>query len=80
MNAIARQLPEGKVRFDRPVQNRTGNAVQDLRVIDALTAAAMVNSQLISGRDIINREPPRVINLNDVPDGDDDSPHTEPVS
>lgn len=80
MNAIARQLPEGKVRFDRPVQNRTGNTVQDLRVIDALTAAAMVNSQLMAGRDIIDKEPPRAIDLNDIPDEDEDDDTTpEPV-
>jgi len=43
LNAIARITPEGKTRFERPVQSRWGH-LQDLRVIDALTAAAMVHS------------------------------------
>lgn len=43
LNAVARVLPYGDARFDRPSQTRQGGA-QDLRVIDALTAAAMVNS------------------------------------
>ena len=40
LNAIARRLPGGDYRFDRPVQGR--HAEQDRRVIDGLTAAAMV--------------------------------------
>jgi phage terminase large subunit-like protein len=43
LNAIARQLPLGDTRFDRPVQSRLGQD-QARRVIDALTAAAMVHS------------------------------------
>jgi phage terminase large subunit-like protein len=43
-NAIARVLPRGDARFDRPAQTRQ-SAEQDRRVIDALTAAAMVHSQ-----------------------------------
>jgi hypothetical protein len=42
MNAVAKMLPMGDSRFDRPSQSRTGND-QERRVIDALTAAAMVN-------------------------------------
>jgi len=41
LHAIARRLPGGEYTFDRPSQVRQGRA-QDRRVIDALTAAAMV--------------------------------------
>ncbi|MGI8423041.1 MAG: terminase large subunit domain-containing protein [Chloroflexota bacterium] len=45
MNAIARLLPGGDTRFDRPHATRARtSALQDRRVIDALTAAAMVHS------------------------------------
>jgi hypothetical protein len=47
LNAIARPLPQGDSRFDRPSQTRMSSE-QDRRVIDALTAAAMVHS-LASG-------------------------------
>ena len=43
LNAIARVLPFGDSRFDRPNQSRLG-ADQERRVVDALTAAAMVNA------------------------------------
>ena len=43
LNAVARILPRGDARFDRPAQTRVSSE-QDRRVIDALTAAAMVNS------------------------------------
>lgn len=43
LNAIARVLPGGDSRFDRPSRRRHG-AGQDRRVIDALTAAAMVHT------------------------------------
>jgi hypothetical protein len=43
LNAIARVLPMGDARFERPVQSRVGGE-QDRRVIDALSAAAMVHS------------------------------------
>lgn len=43
-NAVARVLPFGDARFDRPSQTRQGGD-QDRRVIDALIAAAMVHSQ-----------------------------------
>ena len=42
LNAIARKLPGGDYRFDRPVASRHSPRAQDRRVIDALTAAAMV--------------------------------------
>ena len=41
MNAIARTLPGDKRRFDRPSQSRARRR-QTVRVIDALTASAMV--------------------------------------
>lgn len=43
LNAIARPLPQGDSRFDRPSQTRM-SADQERRVIDALTAASMVHS------------------------------------
>jgi phage terminase large subunit-like protein len=43
LNAIAKVLPFGDARFDRPSQSRLGQE-QERRVIDALTAAAMVHS------------------------------------
>jgi phage terminase large subunit-like protein len=48
LNAVARVLPHGDARFDRPSQTRNSSD-QDRRVIDALTAAAMVHS-LISAK------------------------------
>jgi phage terminase large subunit-like protein len=44
MNAVAKVLPLGDTRFDRPSQSRYG-LEQDRRVIDALVAAAMVNAR-----------------------------------
>lgn len=41
LNASLRLLPGGASRFDRPMQSRTAD--QERRVIDALTAAAMVH-------------------------------------
>lgn len=43
LNAVARVLPGGDARFDRPKQSRVAND-QDGRVIDALIAAAMVHA------------------------------------
>lgn len=45
MNAIARHLPGDKKRFDRPSQSRAKKK-QTMRVIDALTAAGMVNHHI----------------------------------
>ena len=42
LNAIARRLPGGDYRFDRASQQRGAATMQDKRVVDALTAAAMV--------------------------------------
>jgi len=42
LNAIARRLPGGDYRFDRPNAGRGSAREQDRRVIDGLTAAAMV--------------------------------------
>jgi hypothetical protein len=43
MNAVARLLPYGDSRFDRPQESRSDIEAQDRRVIDALTAASMVH-------------------------------------
>lgn len=50
LNAVARALPNGKARFDREKPNRKSED-QDRRVIDALTAAAMVHSELAGPSD-----------------------------
>lgn len=47
LNAIARATSWGNTRFDRPSQSRLGQE-QERRVIDALTAAAMVHSQAVA--------------------------------
>jgi hypothetical protein len=47
LNAIARVLPFGDARFDRPSQSRLGHE-QERRVIDALTAAAMVHATAVT--------------------------------
>jgi hypothetical protein len=44
LNAVARVLPQGDARFERPTQSRKSVEQQDRRVIDALVAAAMVHS------------------------------------
>lgn len=51
LNAIARVLPHGDARFDRPSQSRAAS-LQDRRVIDALTAAAMVHSAAAQGTSV----------------------------
>lgn len=43
LNAIARVLPYGDARFDRPAQSRRDVTAQPQRVIDGLVAAAMVH-------------------------------------
>jgi phage terminase large subunit-like protein len=43
LNAIARVMPDGRTRFDRPNPGRSNAEAQRRRVIDALIAAAMVN-------------------------------------
>lgn len=53
LNAIARVLPGGDARFDRPATNRR-SPDQNRRVIDALVAAAMVHSVRVAVGD---REP-----------------------
>jgi phage terminase large subunit-like protein len=47
LNAIARVLPFGDARFDRPHQSRLGPE-QERRVIDALTAASMVHATAVN--------------------------------
>jgi phage terminase large subunit-like protein len=54
LNAVARVLPYGDARFDRPSQSRSGGE-QDRRVIDALTAAAMVHS--LASTQVPDKEP-----------------------
>jgi phage terminase large subunit-like protein len=43
LNAVAKTLPQGDVRFERPSSTRQGGD-QEQRVIDALTAASIVHS------------------------------------
>jgi hypothetical protein len=50
LNAIARPLPQGDLRFDRPSQTRQGGD-QERRVIDALTAAAMAHGVAAANQD-----------------------------
>jgi phage terminase large subunit-like protein len=45
LNAVARVLPGGDARFDRPSSSRKSPRQQNVRVIDALVAAAMVHAQ-----------------------------------
>jgi phage terminase large subunit-like protein len=47
LNAVARVLPDGRARFDRPSASRAQDG-QRRRVIDALIAAAMVLSVAIA--------------------------------
>jgi hypothetical protein len=42
-------MPDGRTRFDRPVQGRGNAREQRRRVIDALVAAAMVNRAAFGG-------------------------------
>ena len=44
LNAVAKLLPGGDTRFDRPAESRRSGE-QPSRVIDALTAASMVHSE-----------------------------------
>lgn len=58
LNAVVRDLPNGRYRFDRPRDSRTvRQAQQERRVIDALTAAAMVHSAAVAE---LQAEPPAV--------------------
>jgi hypothetical protein len=56
MNALARRLPRGDVRFDRPTASRSSVRKQDTRVIDALDAAGMANTY-------VNRPPEQTFDL-----------------
>jgi len=51
LNAIAKVLPQGDTRFVRPTQSRHSESEQDLRVIDALWAAAAVHSVMAADLD-----------------------------
>jgi phage terminase large subunit-like protein len=47
MNAVARMLPGGDFRFERPAGSRqTASGQHEVRVIDALTAASMVHAHI----------------------------------
>lgn len=49
LNAVARLLPGGDVRFDRPAESRTvKGGARARRVIDALSAAAMAHSAAVT--------------------------------
>lgn len=67
MNAVAKQLPGGDTRFWRSSKSRAPT-LQDRRVIDALTAAAMVHSARFAELSVPSAPVPRVINLADVED------------
>jgi phage terminase large subunit-like protein len=56
MNAIARALPGGKKRFDRPSPSRAA-AYRDQRVVDALISAAMVHTAAVHGLKVVKRVP-----------------------
>jgi phage terminase large subunit-like protein len=51
MHAVTRELPNDKRRFDRPSQSRSRRK-QERRVIDALTAAAMVNNYAMNPEEV----------------------------
>jgi phage terminase large subunit-like protein len=55
LNAVARILPQGDVRFDRPHKSRL--AQQERRVIDALIAGAMVHTVAVDGLNVAVFEP-----------------------
>lgn len=50
LNAVARELPDGHFRFDRPVSSRSSTTEAPRREIDALIAAAMVLSVAVGVR------------------------------
>lgn len=57
LNAVAQLLPGGDTRFNRPkVARKVAAELQRRRVIDALTAAAMVNA-VVAGELAVNVEP-----------------------
>lgn len=55
MNAIARTLPDGRIRFDRSSSSRN-KSQQEQRVWDALDAASMVHSSAVGEH--LEEEPP----------------------
>src|SRR5450631_989396 len=57
LNAVARLLPLGGARFERPAAGRGNNALQDQRVIDALIAAAMVHTVAVAEASVEERVP-----------------------
>ena len=56
LNAIAKMLPGGQVRFDRPAAARVSSE-QPRRVIDALTAASMVHSSAAQPAEPVQEAP-----------------------
>ena len=59
LNAVARLLPLGDSRFDRPNPGRLAD--QDRRVIDALSAASMVHSQAIATAPVEEEPEPMIL-------------------
>jgi phage terminase large subunit-like protein len=58
LNAVARVLPQGNVKFERPRESRTvRDELARRRVIDALIAAAMVHTTAAAGLGEIASEP-----------------------
>jgi phage terminase large subunit-like protein len=66
LNAIARRLPGGDYRFDRPNASRGSAREQDRRVIDGLTAAAIVVEHSTTAK------PPRSVYEDRFLDDEDD--------
>lgn len=54
LNAVTRTLQNGGARFDRPSDNRIAVELQGRRVIDGLTAAAMVHSTAMREEPALN--------------------------
>ena len=71
MNAIEQQLSGGDVRFYRPRESRGAPELQDRRVIDALTAAAMVHSQMVAEYTTPKRKMASVVDWDDIDTGDE---------
>jgi hypothetical protein len=57
MNAVAKSLPQGDIRFERPHSSRRSSTEQSRRVIDALTAACLAHTSASAGEE----PPPEIL-------------------